>query len=65
MCDDAEVVGDDCAELLPHVRKGIIKERIDRLGEFLKVEVEAVVRHVSVHDAPQTLGHVQLRRVGR
>ena len=65
MGDDTEVVGNSCAERFPHLREGFIEERVYRLGELPEVTMEAVVRHVPVHDTPQTLDRVQMRCVGR
>ena len=65
MGDDTEVISDRCAELLSHLREGFIEEGVNRLGELPEVTMKAVVRHISEHDAPETLDRVQMRRIGR
>ena len=64
MGDDPEVVGDGFRDRLPFVGQRFVEECEDRFGELAEVRMEAVVRHVAVHDAPQTLDGVQVRRIG-
>ena len=65
MGDDTDVISDRCAELLSHLLEGFIEERVNRLGKLPEVTMKAVVRHMSVHDAPETLNRVQMRSIGR
>ena len=52
-------------ELLSHLRKCFVAERVNRLGELPEVTMEAVMRHMPVHDAPKTLDWVQMGCIGR
>ena len=65
MGDDVEIVGYRIAEPLTHLLIGFVKECFHRFEEPSEVTMEVVVRHLPVHDAPETLGRIQMRRIGR
>ena len=65
MRDDTEAVGDGLRGPLPFPGKCFVEKVHDRLGELPEIWTEPVVRHIPVHDAPQSLNRVQMGVVGR
>ena len=59
--DDAEVVCDRFGGLFAYSRECLVEKPVHGLGEPSKVQMEAVVRHRPVHQAPQPLDRVQVR----
>ena len=64
MRDDAKIIGDGIAPRAPLFRQHFSEEPVDCLGELGESRVEFVVRDLAVHDAPQSLDGVEMRRVG-
>jgi len=63
MLDDAEVVGDSVAELVPFIGQGFAEELQNSVGELVERGIVAVMRHPFVHDAPEAFYPLPGRRM--
>ena len=52
MGDNAEIIGDGVAPVVPLFRQTFGEKVVDGLGELGEGGVEGVVGHLAVHDAP-------------
>ena len=60
MCDDPEAIGDGLRGPLPVPGKRFVEKVHDRLNELPEIRTAPVVRHMTVHDAQQLPGGVEM-----